>query len=618
MASNVEEEIRGRGNHEKHPSVDRIAERIAEQKRLLQIKEGDFDKFCYGCGGGLPNRGEYHPRRFCTTVPRLRGAEALIVHSCGGTIQRKLFHRAEDCPAKTPLDNKEAEKKDEGQPVDEMKQTRTAEQLRRVVRVDGVERSLGQDVVEDHFCREYEGVESVDRPIKGPSYDVTFKDENLANAFLEKKDLKLQEKQLTAQLLMSFIQTKIIKRQLKLTVSQNQHLMACVPLEAGKEDSYLLVFGIGRPSEEELQKYFLSQKSGFEGIVSVKSVETISCDGPNGKLLGTLLQFESNAALVKFTQLKEVKYKGHTLRYKNMCEVIRNIQVQNKKANFVVDDGPNTQQLADRRIVLLRRKGEFDPVEEQILKAHFPDAKGMRHFPVEQLTVLTFPSIAAAQQAVRAGDECDLMKPVTVLMLAEYLEKRQEIMAEKSGRMEELKMKYENIKNNFVKVKGNTITITDPDPKPEPETGTKDTFKEAMEALVAKPGVALANPILRKRVSRGPNAFDLFVGVKGFAQHIKSIGKVSDMDICNYFIHNHKDVADVRFVNWTDVIFAKFKSVGAAEQFITLNYHLFYGVELMLLDVPTFLAKTKKSDQQEDVAKILLGKKFNESMVKDL
>jgi hypothetical protein len=70
---------------------------------------------------------------------------------------------------------------------------------------------------------------------------------------------------------------------------------------------------------------------------------------------------------------------------------------------------------------LVRLKGEFDPVVEQILKAHFPDAKDVRHCPVDRLTVLTFPSTAAAQQAVRAGDECDLMKPVTVLPLNEVL-----------------------------------------------------------------------------------------------------------------------------------------------------------------------------------------------------
>merc|ERR1712241_843814 len=136
--------------------------------------------------------------------------------------------------------------------------------------------------------------------------------------------------------------------------------------------------------------------------------------------------------------------------------------------------------------------------------------------------------------------------------------------------------------------------------------------KEA-PAVVAKP-TAPTNPILRKRFNRGSNVFDCFVGVRGFAQHIKNMGKASDMDVCNYFIHNHKDVADVKFFNWTEIVFAKFKSVEAAERFIGLSYHMFYGVELALHDLVDFLKK-KTDHQKEDVAKILLNKKFNKSML---
>jgi len=86
------------------------------------------------------------------------------------------------------------------------------------------------------------------------------------------------------------------------------------------------------------------------------------------------------------------------------------------------------------------------------------------------------------------------------------------------------------------------------------------------------------------------------------------------MDVCNYFIHNHKDVADVKFINWTDIVFAKFKTVEAAERFCSLAYHMFFGVELTLHDVPQFLQK-KAEKQQEDVTRVLLGKKFNKSMI---
>ena len=86
----------------------------------------------------------------------------------------------------------------------------------------------------------------------------------------------------------------------------------------------------------------------------------------------------------------------------------------------------------------------------------------------------------------------------------------------------------------------------------------------------------------------------------------------------------------MKFFNWTEIVFAKFKSVEAAERFIglrfaffsgnTLNfvssfsYHMFYGVDLALHDVVEFLKK-KSDHQKEDVAKILLNKKFNKSMM---
>ena len=89
-------------------------------------------------------------------------------------------------------------------------------------------------------------------------------------------------------------------------------------------------------------------------------------------------------------------------------------------------------------------------------------------------------------------------------------------------------------------------------------------------------------------------------------------------------------MADVKFFNWTEIVFAKFKSVEAAERFIglrfvffsgislniasSISYHMFYGVDLALHDVVEFLKK-KSDHQKEDVAKILLNKKFNKSMM---
>merc|ERR1719242_2525640 len=188
------------------------------------------------------------------------------------------------------------------------------------------------------------------------------------------------------------------------------------------------------------------------------------------------------------------------------------------------------------------------------------------------------------------------------MLVSEYLELRGKLMEEESDRLGKTKTKWENIKNSCVTEEGNKILISDPSPSPNKKEDKKkkdEVVKKEKEApaAVAKP-IAPTNPILRKRFNRGSNVFDCFVGVRGFAQHIKNMGKASDMDVCNYFIHNHKDVADVKFFNWTEIVFAKFKSVEAAERFIGLSYHMFYGVDLALHDVVE-----------------LLNKKFNKSMM---
>merc|ERR1712096_87025 len=83
------------------------------------------------------------------------------------------------------------------------------------------------------------------------------------------------------------------------------------------------------------------------------------------------------------------------------------------------------------------------------------------------------------------------------------------------------------------------------------------------------------------------------------------------MDICNYFLHNHKDVTDVKFLNWTEIVFVKFQDVAAAERFLGLTYVLFFGSDLTLNDVESFLKK-KNVDQKDEVARVLLGKRFND------
>ena len=91
-------------------------------------------------------------------------------------------------------------------------------ELNRVVRVDIFDRKTKADEVEAHFCREFEGVVSVE---KAPTqfgtgnqgfhqgYDVTFKENKFASALLEKGELAYKEKKVQTRLLSSVVQEKV-------------------------------------------------------------------------------------------------------------------------------------------------------------------------------------------------------------------------------------------------------------------------------------------------------------------------------------------------------------------------------------------------------------------------
>jgi len=527
----------------------------------------------------------------------------------------------------------------EAMEVEEDPADMAAEDLFRVVRVEGFDKKSDKDVVESYFCREYEGVVKVKQAVwkKGGQgqylgggqvnkhdigFDITFKDEKSAAAFLEKEELKYKEQSLKTQLLKDLMQTKMIRYQFAMLFFHNLRVQSLIPLEEGKEDSYILVYGIGRPTQEELEEYFLGLESEIENVVAVKTVVQTRGESKEGKgrVIGVLVQFEDNASLVKFTQLKDVKYKEKVLKYNILKDVVRNNEVRARKMNFMVDDGPTTQQLSDRRVVVLRLKDEFSSDVEKRLKSQFSEAKDVRYCDIDRLTVITFPTEAAAKKAVRNIGDCDVMKPVNVMLVSKYLEIRQKLLEEESERIEKTKTKYEKcivtteLDGNIIKIRDATEPkVVEKKVKKEQEKKETETKKKEIPAVVvAKP--TPVNAAMRKRMNRGPGVFDIYVGVRGFNQHIRNMGKASDMDICNYFIHNHKDVADVKFVNWTDIVFAKFKTTEAAERFLSLSYHMFYGVDLNLHDVPDFLKK-KTDQQKEDVSRVLLGKKFNKSMI---
>ena len=255
-----------------------------------------------------------------------------------------------------------------------------------------------------------------------------------------------------------------------------------------------MVTNMGRPKDEEIQEFFVGLESQFEGIVSAKQVLTKRADdSERGRLQGILLTFESEAALAKFTELENLKYKELSLKWTLMTEVLKNLEVRSKKVNFAVDDGPTTQQLAERRIILLRLVSDtFNAEVESKLRAYFPEAKDVRHCGADKLTIVTFPTAQAAKKGLVKESACDLFKPVMAMLVSEYLEVRGKLMEEEADRMEKTKTKWENIKNSCVKEESNKIMISDPSPslnKKEDKKKKEEVSKKEKDtpAAVAKP-----------------------------------------------------------------------------------------------------------------------------------
>jgi len=204
---------------------------------------------------------------------------------------------------------------------------------------------------------------------------------------------------------------------------------------------------------------------------------------------------------------------------------------------------------------------------------------------------------------------------------------REKVIEESQARMERIADMYKEIKSEAV-VEGNTVTLInkhrpDEDAKKKEKAEKLKEKKKEKEAkkAEAKPAAPVAivpqNPLLAKRKARGAGVFDKYVGVNGLATPIKNMGVASDLDICNYFIQNHKDVTDVKFFEWTKSVFVRFKTNAAAERFIGLSYVLFYGVELSMMDVEMFFKK-RNPKQKEELASILLNKRVSDVKLREV
>jgi len=512
----------------------------------------------------------------------------------------------------------------------------TVDELFTLVSVSNVDKKTKEEEV-SAFLQKFDGVEKVkkffapkfvkkqqgqrqNRPTFSGTYNVTFRDAESASKFLAKPDdeMKLKEKVLTRQLLKRSVQQRVIRSQFGGGAFHHNRLINVVPIASDKEDKTVLVSGLGKQDDKEIQEFFLNGESKPEGVASVKTVHYKF--GSTDKVLGYLLTFGSKASCDKFVEeaaAAKIKFKEKEMRCQIPSKIKQDLVKKLSANNLTTDEG------LDMKIVLLKlNHGVANVIAEDKIKEMFKNVSSVEfvtQFPVTA-TIVTMSTADAASKAISdpPTDLPSIANPCTLMSLEEYKQMREQILESSAERLERLDEKYKVIKE-AVDVSGNTITITDND---RPDKETKKAKKEKVEKqkkaekAEAKPNVIVVadtpkNPMLAKRKNRGPGAFDCFVGVAGFQTKIKNMGQATDMDICNYFIHNHKDVVDVKFFDWSKVVFAKFKNAAAAERFIGLNYVMFYGIDLTLVDIEAFLKK-RTQPQKEEMSKILLNKKFND------
>jgi len=507
------------------------------------------------------------------------------------------------------------------------------DELFRLVSISNVDRKTKEDEVQT-FMKKFDGVETVKKyfvPKFGAKnsqersrrqftgiYNVKFKDNESAASFLGKSDeeLTLNGKVLNTQLLKTSIQNRIVRQQFGGGSNHNLRLITCIPVDADKLSSCILVFGVGKLSEEEIKQVF-SVEAGFEGLSGVKTI--LHKYGNKTRSLGYLVKFDTPAACEAVSRKisnGELKHKEKELRCSQLSEAEQNL-AKSLSPNDLTNGSAD-----DKQVVLLKLNrgisSEDAVVKIKELFAAVSDVSILNQ-SFNHEAVLSFNTVKDADAAVASPPAglSSLMNPCLILSLQDYIAQREKIIEECKARMERIAEMYKEIKAEAV-VEGNTVTLInkhrpEEDKKKEKAKEKKKEAKKAEEKPAAPVAIVPQNPLLAKRKGRGAGVFDKYVGVNGLATPIKNMGVASDLDICNYFIQNHKDVTDVKFFEWTKSVFVRFKTVAAAERFIGLSYVLFYGVELSMMDVELFFKNKKRTPKQkEELASILLNKRVSD------
>jgi len=519
----------------------------------------------------------------------------------------------------TDMDTGTAERTEGGFPMEIL----AFEEFFRKVSVDKFDKKSTPEECET-FLRQFENVGLVKRRMvpsskKGNNkeifsgcYDVTFNDDESAAKFLALPEVKFKDKEMNVKLRKTLMQEKTLRRMHNSVFTHNKRITECLAI-TGEEERQVFVFGIGLHSDEQIQEYFCGLESEFTNILTARTVFVMHNESK--KFLGYLLGFDDEKSADEFCK-KDKKFKEKELRCSRLSDLVARIQMHRKKANF--DQGDESE--ANRKIVLLRvnehdvskADAKIKEIFEKVVTVH---RSGADQGIAEHITIVTFATADNAKAALNIEVDSEFVRPINVMGMTDYLEERWKLLEENKEKADKADKKYKDIKENHVTIEGNTVIVADPTEHPTKDKNKKTKNNEPKVSLNGKSRSSQTEPIaqgaLAKRQKRGSSDWDIYVAVGNLQPKMKNLGKPSDMDICNYFLHNHKDVSDVKFINWTDIVFVKFKDVASAERFLGLSYAMFYGNELHRKDVESFLQK-KNPAQKEEIAKLLLGKKFGD------
>lgn len=456
-----------------------------------------------------------------------------------------------------------------------------------------------------HVYRSKDGKQKYDG-----TYSITFKSNEGASKFLL-DEVKYEETVLKTVMMRSVMQERSLSRMHAGAFTHFKRVLEVIVPEDEEEKS-VLVQGIGGPHpEEDIQEYFCGLESEYENITKVSFVYFHQSN--KKKFIGYLVQFEDEENTKKFLNKRSKKFKSKDLMCQLISDALHRSKLYRQKINFNDLEDYNETDF-NRQLVILRinevdqasAEAKIKEVYQNVVNVHI----SKENSTMERIAVVTFESADSAQAALMTPLKIDVIRPINVLKMEEYLELRKKIIEEDKARLSRMDLRYKDIKENHVKIENNTIVVTDPSEPPEKKKKESKALTKGNKHCSVQTDSTVQGALAKRR-NRGPSEWDEYVVVGGLHPKNTNLGKPNDMDICNYFLHNHKDVKDVKFVDWADAVFVRFNNIPAAEQFLGLSYAMFYGNEITRNDVETYLKK-KNPKQKDEVARMLLGKQFNQ------